>query len=235
MEKIMIDTDEKLKEFLIDCGINSHIFYHASKMDISIIRLFKEKIINNYSLKTLDEVTKNLLGVYGNFIATSYCKHLYKDVKNEVAIKDKDGKVITKADISYVDNDGILNYCEVKAAHQIIANKRNYIDDERYKEVFYEDKVEEIIKYKNIGRKLLTQVKKLSCTGKKVNVFIYDGCYVDDTIKEELKNYNCNVHILMPNIKQLEDEIMNKIMLIKNFMKEKMIIDIKDDKSVKKK
>lgn len=39
----------------------------------------------------------------------------------------------------------------------------------------------------------------------------------------------------MPNIKQLEDEIMNKIMLIKNFMKEKMIIDIKDDKSVKKK
>ena len=72
MEKIMIDTNEKLKEFLIDCGINSHIFYHASKMDISIIRLFKEKIINNYSLKTLDEVTKNLLGVYGNFIATSY-------------------------------------------------------------------------------------------------------------------------------------------------------------------
>lgn len=161
MEKIMIDTNEKLKEFLIDCGINSHIFYHASKMDISIIRLFKEKIINNYSLKTLDEVTKNLLGVYGNFIATSYCKHLYKDVKNEVAIKDKMGKVITKADISYVDNDGMLNYCEVKAAHQIIANKRNYIDDERYKEVFYEDKVEEIIKYKNIGRKLLTQVKKI--------------------------------------------------------------------------
>lgn len=93
----------------------------------------------------------------------------------------------------------------------------------------------EIIKYKNIGKKLITQVKKLNSTGKKVNVFIYDGCYVDDIIKEELKNYNCNIRILMPNIKELEDEIMNKIMLIKNFMMENMIVDTKDDKSVKKK
>ncbi len=234
MEKILINTDDMLKEFLMDCGINEHVFYHASKMDISIINLFKEKIINNYSLKTLDEVTKNLLGVYGNFIATSYCKALYNNVENEVSIKDNMGKMITKADISYVDNNGNLNYCEVKAAHQIIDNIRNFVDKDDVKEGFYEDKDKEILKYKNIGKKLITQVKKLSSTSNKVNVIIFKDCYVDDVIKRKLKDLNVNVITLMVDINELEEEIKNKIILIKDFVKENMIININNGKSVKK-
>lgn len=233
MRKIMIDTNEKLKQLLIQFGINDQIFYHASKMNVSIIRLFKEKIINNYSLKTLDEVTKNLLGIYGNFIATFYCTHLYKDVQNEVSIKDKTGKVVTKADISYVDNDGSLNYAEVKAAHQIIDNIRNYVDYDNTKG-YYEDKDNEIIKYKNIGKKLIAQVEKLSATGKKVNVFIFEGCYVDDVIKRKLREYNVQIHVIMVDIKNLEDEIRNIIMLIKRFVSKNVFIKIEDESISKK-
>ena len=234
MEKILIDTNEKLKEFLIRCGINEHIFYHASKMDISIIRLFKEKIINNYNLKTLDEVTKNLLGVYGNFIATCYCRALFNDVKNEVPIKDKMCKVITKADISYIDNNRKLNYCEVKAAHQIIDNIRNYVDLDDVKTGSYEDKDNEIIKYKNIGKKLINQAKKLSGTGKKVNVFIFKGCYVDDVIKRKLKELNVSLHVIMVDIKQLEDEITRMIMLIRQSVNKNVIVSIDDENVLKK-
>lgn len=233
MEKIIIDTNEKLKQLLIRCGINDHIFYHASKMDVSITKLFKEKIINNYSLKTLDEVTKNLLGVYGNFIATYYCAHLYKNVQNEVPIKDKTGRVVTKADLSYVDNDGSLNYAEVKAAHQIIDNIRNYVDDDNTKG-YYEDRDNEMIKYKNIGKKLITQVEKLSDTGKKVNVFIFKGCYVDDVIKRRLREFNTQVHVIMVDIKRLEDEIRNILILIKRFISKNVVIKIKDESISKK-
>ena len=234
MEKILIDTNEKLKEFLIRFGINDQIFYHASKMDVSIIRLFKEKIINNYNLKTLDEVTKNLLGVYGNFIATCYCRALYNDVKNEVPIKDKMGKVITKADISYIDNNDKLNYCEVKAAHQIIDNIRNYVDEDNVKEGFYEDKDQEILKYKNIGKKLINQVKKLSSTKERVNVIIFKGCYVDDVIKRKLSDFNANILTIMVDINELETEIMRKIMYIKQFLNKNVIVSIDDEKVLKK-
>lgn len=234
MEKTLIDTNEKLKELLIRFGISERIFYHASKMDVSIVRLFKEKIINNYSLKTLDEVTKNLLGVYGNFIATCYFRALYDDVKNEVPIKDKAGKVITKADISYLDNSGMLNYCEVKAAHQIIDNIRNYVDLDDVKTGSYEDKDNEIIKYKNIGKKLITQVKKLSLTKKKVNVIIFKGCYVDDVIKRKLNELNANTMTIMVDINELETEIMRKIMNIKQFLNINTIININDENVLKK-
>lgn len=227
MEKTLINDNEKLKRMLIDCGVSEHVFYHASKMDVSVVSLFKDKIIDNYSLKTKEEVTKSLLGVYGNFIATSYCKHLYKNVQNEVSIKDEAGKELTRADISYVDNYGELNYCEVKAAHQIIDNIRNYVDEDAQTGA-YEDKNQQIIKYKNIGKKLISQVEKLSSTGKKVNVFIFKGCYVDDVIKRKLKDLGASLHVIMVDVKELEDEISNLVTLVREKLKSKMVIN-KDD------
>ena len=72
MQKILIDTNEKFIDFLIACGINRQVLDHASKMDLNVPKIIYDKILMNFSEKTLDEVTKNLLGVYGNYIATKY-------------------------------------------------------------------------------------------------------------------------------------------------------------------
>ena len=44
----------------------------------------------------------------------------------------------------------------------------------------------EIIKYKNIGKKLINQVCKLKKTNKKVIVVLPEDCIIDNVIKNEL-------------------------------------------------
>lgn len=212
MESLIINDKENFIKLLTSCGISKQILNQASLMDLNIPKLIYEKLICKYNMKTLDEVTKNLLGVYGNYIATLYCKKMYKNVENEVPIKNEKGNIIIKADISFIDEEEKENYCEVKAASQIIDNIRNYVDEDNNELSYFTDKDNIIIKYKNIGKKLITQVKKLSSTNKKVNVFIFSGCIVDEIIKQKLKELNVRVITLATNINELEEEI--KSMLI---------------------
>ena len=218
MEKLLINDKENFIKLLVSCGISKQILNQASLMDLNIPKLIYEKLICKYNTKTLDEVTKNLLGVYGNYIATLYCKRMYKNVQNEVPIKDKSGKVITKADIVFTDLNDNENYCEVKATNQIIDNIRNYVDKDENKLSYFTDKDNIIIKYKNIGKKLITQVKKLLTTSKKVNVFIFEGCIVDEIIKQKLKGLNVKVITLATNIKELEEEIKNMLIQVHNII-----------------
>lgn len=218
MEKLLINDKENFIKLLVSCGISEQILNQASLMDLNIPKLIYEKLICKYNAKILDEVTKNLLGVYGNYIATLYCKKMYKKVQNEVPIKDEKGNVITKADIAFTDLSGNENYCEVKAASQIIDNIRNYVDKDENKLSYFTDKDNIIIKYKNIGKKLITQVKKLLTTNKKVNVFIFEGCIVDEVIKQKLKELNVNVIILATNVNELEEEIKNMLISVRNII-----------------
>lgn len=234
MERIIIDDINKLKNILISFNIGEEIFNHASKMDLNIEKMFYDKIINDYSDKTLDEVTRNLLGVYGNYIATLYYKKIYKDTKNEVPIIDDNGKEITRADISFTDGLGKKTYVEVKAAKQIIDNIRNYVDLDEDLSNCYSDKDSEIIKYKMIGKKLITQVKKLSKTGANVIVAIFDGCYMDDIIKDELKDLNAKINIINMNINDLEEEIKRKLILARNYVIKNTILDIETKKGARK-
>lgn len=233
MEKIIIDDISKLKNILISFNIGEEIFNHASKMNLNIEKMFYDKIINDYSDKTLDEVTRNLLGVYGNYIATLYYKKIYKDTKNEVPIIDDNGKEVTRADISFTDGLGKKTYVEVKAAKQIIDNIRNYVDLDEDLSNCYSDKDSEIIKYKMIGKKLITQVKKLSKTGANVIVTIFDGCYMDDIIKDELKDLNAKINIINMNINDLEEEIKRKLILARNYIMENTTLNIENKKSAK--
>lgn len=201
-----------------DNGISMPIFLLARKMDLDLVKLFNDKIFNNYNEKSLDVVTKNLLGLYGNFIATNYFKALGYDTINEKVIIDENNKCITKADVSFLDKNGNLNLCEVKAVSQIIDNIRNYVDDEDNNKIgSFEDKDEEIIKYKNIGKKLIKQVEKLKKTNGKVNVVIFQNCIIDDVIIEKLKNLDVNIITIGVDVKELENQIRN------------MVLDIKED------
>lgn len=206
-----INNDVELKEFIIQNGIIKGIFNHASKMNLSIMNLFKDKIINNYSEKNLMQVTRNLLGVYGNYIATYYYEKMYKNVENEVPINDESGREITKADISFIDNEGYKNYCEVKASPWIIEDEDVYVDDSIPKE----ERKFELIKYKNIGKKLITQASKLRNKNERVNVVVFKGCTIDNKIKEKLNQLGVHMLTINMDINELEEYIKNIIINIK--------------------
>lgn len=225
MKKEIVTNENGIIKILNEFGITKPILEEASKMDINVPMLFYDKIINNPSAENIDNVTKNLLGVYGNYLATHYFKMQGYDVLNEVGVYDN-GNLLTRADISFIYSNGIRNYCEVKAAYQIIDNIRNYKDNSLEKTGYYKNLDAEIIKYKKIGEKLIKQVKKLSKDGSLVNVIIFDGCYMDEIIKQELKNLDANIITLNVNIYDLEENIKKNVLRILSYFSKNVTINI---------
>ena len=108
------------------------------------------------------------------------------------------------------DEEGNLNLCEVKLASQIIDNIRNYKseDEELYNGKVFYDMDDDIIKYKKIGDKLITQVKKLKNSGKNITVVIFEGCYMDDIVRDKLtKDLEVNIKTIAINVKHLKEQI----------------------------
>ena len=225
MEKEIVTNENGIIEILNRFGITKPLLMEASKMDINVPMLFYDKIINNPSAENIDNVTKNLLGVYGNYHATNYFKKQGYDVENEVGVYDN-GNLLTRADISFIDSNGRRNYCEVKAAFQIIDNIRNYKDNSLDRTGYYKDLDAEIIKYKKIGEKLIRQVEKLSKDGSLVNVIVYDGCYMDEIVKQKLKELGANIITLNVNIYDLEENIKKNVLRVLNYFRKNVIINI---------
>lgn len=225
MKKEIVTNENGIIKKLNEFGITKPILEEASKMDINVPMLFYDKIINNPSAENIDNVTKNLLGVYGNYLATHYFKMQGYEVENEVGVYDN-GNLLTRADISFIDSNGIRNSCEVKAAYQIIDNIRNYKDNSLEKTGYYKNLDAEIIKYKKIGEKLIKQVKKLSKDGSLVNVIIFDGCYMDEIIKQELKKLGANIITLNVNIYDLEENIKKNVLRILSYFSKNVTTNI---------
>lgn len=201
---------QKLVNYMFECGISLSVFEAAEKMNINLPQLFYEKLIINKGDMYKGQLSKNLLGVYGNFLAANYFKGLGYNVETEVPIYDQNNNEITRADLCFIDKNGVKNFCEVKTTTQIIDNIRNYIDDEEFSiKGSYEDKDNEIIKYKNIGKKLLKQVDKLKQSNSIVNVIVFKGCYIDSIITSELKKEGINIIYLACDIKDLEKYVEN--------------------------
>lgn len=221
-------TDKDTYDFIINTlnkhGLNEDIIKVANKMDVDLVRIFYEKILcvkeTLIISQNIDVICKTLLGIYGNYIATCYYKNLGYDVKNEYGVY-QNGTLITRADIAFFNHDGDLNFCEVKAAPQIIDNIRNYNskDEEKYNGKYYYDMDKDILKYKEIGSKLIKQVSKLVKTGKKVMVVIFDGCFMDDIIKDRLNKMGANIFKLAVNINDLEDQIYDMVFKVTEDLK----------------
>ena len=205
------------KEILYQKGITDEIFNHAEKMDVDLLKLFHDKIFYNYTIKGVEEITRCLLGIYGNFIATYYFKSLGYDVENEVSIKDNDGNETTKADISFLDHNNTRNYFEVKAVSQILDSVKNYKDeDSSYEKIYLMDKKLEEKKYEQIGKKLIKQVEKLKIKKGIVGIVVFNGCIIDDLIKEKLKKLNVKIYTIALNINELENNIRNMVYKIRD-------------------
>lgn len=200
-------------------GINEEIINLASKMDTDLLRLFYEKILcvseDEELLKNISIISKMLLGIYGNYLVSCYYKELGYDVKNEYEVRDNN-TLVTRADLAFTDRDGNLNLCEVKATSQIIDNIRNYnsSDEEKYNDRYYYDKDKEIIQYKEIANKLIKQTSKLLKANKRVIVIIFDGCFMDDIVRDKLNKMGAIIFTLVVNINELERyvyDVVNKI------------------------
>ena len=212
MKKTKIEESVKkyINEILISNNISEEIIDFAKLMDIDIIRLFHDKIyVENKNIElNKDAISKNLLGVIGNFVANNYFKGLGYETINEYPILNKEGLTVTKADIAYKDSFGI-HLCEVKTTSQIIDNIRNYKDEneKKYSDNVFYDLDKEIIKYKQIGTKVIEQVKKLKNNSNNVNVVVFNGCYIDDIIKDKLEKLGVSIKYIAPNIYDLEEYI----------------------------
>lgn len=231
----MNNIDNGIRELILkalyDNGINDKLITEAKKMDVDLVRLFYDKITLEKDLRKLenniDVIVKSLLGIYGNYVATSYFEGLGYQVENEYPVYDENKKLLTKADLVFTDNNGEVNLCEVKTTSQIIDNIRNYRDDEekKYNGKYYYDMDSDIIKYKEIGTKLIKQATKLKKSGKKVLVVIFNGCFMDDIIKDKLSKLGVNVFTMAPNVKELEEQlrimVTNVCSILKNTNNEK--------------
>lgn len=221
MKKVFIDENTRSEILLIlnKFGISNDIVDIANKMDLDIVSLLYEKVIINGNPDNYEVVVKSLLGVYGNCLATKYFKGLGYNVLNEVPIKNKLGKTVTSADLVFYDNDGMKNICEVKTTTQIIDNIRNYVDPDSESQSCFEDKDDEILKYKCIGKKLVKQVEKLSKSGAIVKVIIFNGCYVDDVIRKKLHELGAVLVVLSPDVYVLESNIRGIVNEIVSYLK----------------
>ncbi len=186
-------------------GVPDAVFELAKKMDMNLPKMFWDKILNSKNSNDILSFSRNLLGIYGNYFAALYYKERYVNVKTEMPLYGQDNKPCTNVDISFVDENGVLNLCEVKAS-PYIGIVDNYID-ENGNIVNNNSGIEEMKKYKNIGEKLLTQINKLTEYPAKVNVVIFEGSVISDEIDKEIKKKN---EELKDKNKTLEDEIISK-------------------------
>ncbi len=224
MERLFTDEflEDSIKELLKSVGVNNALFSMARKMNVDLTELFYDKIVLNDSIQNREIVAKSLLGIYGNFIATLYFSGLGYEVENEVPVKDENGKATTYADLSFIDKTGRINYCEVKATTQILGSEKTYRDEDAL--LTFENKNDEIIKYTQIGKKLVKQAQKLSASNALVNVIIFEGCFVDEKIKEKLSALNVNIITLFPSIIELEKNIKEMVNLFSYKCKENLLI-----------
>lgn len=188
---------------LVVSGITLPVIKLARKMDFDLIKLFNDKIINSSEEKkeeNINVVSKNLFGIVGNYIAYSFYLNKGYNVSVEYPLYDIDGNLLTKADIAFIDNNNNFNLCEVKTAFQIISNDNSYLEID---EMDSYSKKKELIKYKEIGKKLCKQVEKLSDNNSLVNVTVFKNCNIDNDIKSILKDKKVKLNIIPIDVYEL--------------------------------
>ena len=198
------------------------VFELAKKMQLNLPRLFITKIVESHDEKDKEDLLKNLMGLYGNYIAAISLKEAGFNVENEENVLVYDGNKSKRVDLVFSNPQGNKVYCEVKVARQILDNKKTYIDDDESSlkdSTFYK----EIKTYQSIGRKLLDQVKTLKSTNIPVLVIILNDCYVDPDIIKQLKEIDVNIIRLNKDVKSLEIELIEIIRNVEEAVNNKNI------------
>ncbi len=216
-------------EMIVHESFSKEIIKQAKKMDFNLVNLCYNMIISQRPRENFEAVLSALCGIYGNVLATKYFEKLGYEVKNEYPIYDKKGKEITRADVFFIDENNVHNYCEVKAATQIILNDKSYLHTSIVSGYFsrdvyiFDDNSDPVIKYKMIAKKLIKQVKNLALDNNGVvNIVIFKGCNFEESLRIKLEKMCVNVITLPTDINDLINylsDLLGKVYTkIKNIM-----------------
>ena len=207
-----VELYETICTLLKQNGVPMGVFNIAKKMGLNLPKLFITKLVLSNDKKDKEDLLKNLMGLYGNYIAALSLKEAGFTVENEEEVPVYDGNKSKKVDLVFSNPSGNKVYCEVKVARQILDYKKTYIDDDE-KSLKNSTFHNEIKTYQSIGRKLLDQVKSLKSTNVPVLVIILSDCYVDPDIIKQLKDMDVNIIKINKNVRSLELELR---MIIRN-------------------
>lgn len=205
-DKIDIELYEAVSALLKQNGIPKGVIELSKKMNLNLARLFITKMVYSNDPKDKDDLLKNLMGLYGNYIAATELEKAGFKVESEANALVYGGSKSKKVDLVFSNPQGNKAYCEVKVTKQILDYKKTYIDDDEQslKDSTFSN---EIKIYQSIGKKLLNQVKALRSTNIPVLVIILRDCYVDPNILKQLKEEKVNVIKLEKDVRSLESEL----------------------------
>lgn len=216
-----VDTElyNKVCIILKKSGIKKDVFRLANKMHLNLPRLFISKLIDASDEKSKEDLLKNMLGLYGNYIATNELVNAGFKVENEELVPVYDGNKSKNVDLVFSNPTGNKVYCEVKVSKQILDYQKTYYDDEEESlkdSNFYND----IKVYQSIGRKLINQINALCSTGIPVLVIVLNDCYIDPEIIKELKDKNVYLIRLKKEFSKLNMELRQIINNVEEYLHE---------------
>ncbi|MDD2434926.1 MAG: hypothetical protein PHO63_01590 [Bacilli bacterium] len=184
----------------------------ARKMKLDINEILKNMLFSS-KRELFESSVSNLLGAYGNYIATDYLSSKYPKIENEKVIETSKG--ITVVDICFLDKK-IINLCEVKVVVQLLSSLsayREYDTNDLKREDFVFNKgYSQKRNFVSSGKKLLKQIDKLvayrlSNKNVKVNCITFKDCYIDPKILKKLENLKVNVITIPVSVHEILDRV----------------------------
>ena len=78
----------------------------------------------------------------------------------------------------------------------------------------------------------MSQVSKLLSTGSKVNVIVFNGCDIDNKVREKLINNKVRIITILIDINNLENEIKKMIVNIYQYVKLNITINLNNQNKI---
>ena len=209
---------EKEVKSMIESIIPEALMEEAKALNTDLVQLFWELIIATRDTESVKRsLVSKLNGMVGNIWANNYFdRHGYK-VNNEVPILDKTGKKVTASDIVLTDQDGTVDYIELKTTPAIIDSQEDYpitvpskedpLDEKfyvgetlprEYYELSKDPRPLSQIAFET-GKKLITQLTKTkdyvdrinaeNGTNSSVKLCVFKGTTISPSLVDQISNY----------------------------------------------
>ncbi len=188
------------------------IIEYSSKMKININTLLKNLLVHT-GYEEFDTILAAFLGIVGNYYAYEYFNWKYSGIiEREVHISI--GPNTMCADLVRQNKKHVYIY-EVKTTNQLI------LDDNHIKNIPREGTIEYdnlCLKkqYFNISYNLLKQMEKLvyyrfQNDKIRIGLIIFADCYLQEELKEKLKNNNIKIYIIPKKVETMIVDIRNML------------------------
>lgn len=184
----------------------------SSKMKININTLLKN-LLEHTNHEEFDTILATFLGIVGNYYAYEYFNWKYSGII-EKEVHMKYGTNVMCADLVRRNKKHIYIY-EVKTTNQLILDDL-HIQYGPQKGTIEHDNFRLKKQYLNISSNLLKQMEKLVSyrfhnDKIRIGLVIYSDCYIQEELKEKLKNNNIKIYIIPKKVEEMIIDIRNML------------------------